>query len=391
MGDSGRRHHQPRRRGLRFGGCGFVWLLLLLGVLAATSRVFWPALWGKPVTGRFKCAVAVPGPEGRALVWMLTDGSFRYTQKTQRPGSLSIESKCLFCKTWTWVYDPVGKTVVAKFRNPLESVLIEAWMACVGGRVWVMTGAYQDNPPRILVYETNPPRLSRETKDVTARFPELSSGLVRLRFADDPARVVMDTRDGRSGLALSLVDERLYPSESSLLAARAAAEEERVSRFALGPEDGSGPRRVLFRVTAPRARLLGSTLEAAVQDARSLAVSTEGTVERLLPGRVFIDGRILYQDAESCLVLHQDAAGPTANRLLTFVDAGGGERWTTPPGALFEEMKLDTRSNPFSEMFFLSKRIRLSRRGRLLLLQLNDVGIMGLERETGRKLWEMKP
>ncbi len=384
------RDHEAAGGRSRFGGCGVVWLLLVLGIFAGGSRLFWPALWGKPIRGRFICAVAVPSANGQVQLWLLTDGSFRYTQKTQRPGSVSVESKCLFCRTWTYVYDPVDKAVRAEFRNGLQSVLIEAWMAYASGRVWVMTGAYENNPPTILVYETDPPRLVRETKDYTARFPELGSGLIGLRFAENPPRIVMDTRDGRSGLALNLVDERLYPSESRLLDALAGAEEERVSRFALGPEDGSGPRRVLFKVAAARRKLQSSALDLALYGERTLAVSTGGTVQRVLPGRVFIEGLVLYQDAESCLILHQDAAGRAANRLLTFVDARGSERWTTPPETLFEEMKLDERKNAFSKMFFLKSRLRLSRSGRLLLLQLNGVGLMGLELQTGRKLWQIR-
>ena len=377
---------------LRLGLLGIIGGFVLLAVIIwAGIHFLLPALSSKAkgLSGDFLNAVAVPSPGGEYRLWILSNGSFHYIQRTESPGRFSMGRKCKFCKTWTYVYDPANKTVLVKFKTDYKTLILRTWMTYLNGKIWIATGPYEQNEPRMFVYNDDPPGLARGTSDIIAKYPELSSGLIDLRMEKDPDRIYFDTRDGREGLVLTLSDEKLYQNESEFKNALAAGDEERVTVFALGRED-SGPRRKLFKVTGPRNRVKDSFIEFALKDPNSLKFQAKATAEPATPDRVYIEGMIFHQDADCCLILHQDAAGQTADRLLTCVDGSGKEKWTTSPADLFKEMKVDIDKTSLSAIFFMKDNIDMSRTGNLILLQLRGVGVIGFDFETGKKLWEVK-
>lgn len=141
--------------------------VLLLAVIALAGRHCWRrSFHSKGLSGHFMNAVAVPGPAGGHRVWILSDGSFHYIQRVERPGYISVGRKCKFCKTWTYVYDPVKPAVLAKFKTDYRSIITQSWMAGVDGKIWVATDAYEDNPPRLFIYRAEPPALVRETPEI---------------------------------------------------------------------------------------------------------------------------------------------------------------------------------------------------------------------------------
>jgi len=374
----------------RLGLLGIIGAFVLLTIIVWVGIHFLrPALSAKGMTGTFLNAVAVSGPEGGHRLWILTDGSFHYIQRTESPGRMSVGRKCLSCKTWTYVYDPARKVVLAKFKTDYKALILYTWMAYLNDKIWVVTGRYDQNEPRLFVYSAEPAGLTRETSEIIAKYPELTSGLIDVKTKKDPDRIILDTKDGRKGLVITLSDEKLYPNETALRNALAQSDEEQVTVFALGLED-SGPRKILYKVTGPKNRVKDSSLEFFLRDPKSLMVSAKAIAESVTPGRVYIEGMIFYQDADGCLVLHQDSAGQTADRLLTCVNGGGTEKWTTAPAELFKEMRVDIDKDSTSAIFFKKDKIDVSRSGNLVLLQLKGVGAIGFDFEAGKKLWEVK-
>jgi hypothetical protein len=365
-------------------------VVILAGIVILIGRhCLPPGLLSKGLSGHLMNAVAVPGPEGEHRLWILSDGSFHYILRKQTPSMTSVANKCRFCQTWTYVYDPESKTVLARFKTDYKTIILQSWMAYVNGMVWVATDAYDENEPRIFTYSAEPPGLVQETTSIVGRHPELASGLIKVRLAKGPDRLILDTKDGRVGLVLSLGDEKVYANESEFRKAMAVSEEDVVSLFALGQED-SGPRKVLFEVTGPRGRVEGSHLQLPVMNRESLPESEWVTTERASPGSVYIEGVIFYQDSDGCLILHQDAAGQTANRLFTCVDARGNEKWTAGPADLFTEMRVDLDKDPFTSIFFMKEKLDVSRSGNVILLQMRGIGIIGFDFTTGKKLWEIR-
>jgi len=380
---------EPSLRRARLFRAVLTALFLLAVAILAGIHFLRPVLTSKGLAGKFMNAVAVPNPDGGYRLWILSDGSFQYISRVESPGRISIARKCKFCKTWTSVYDPVTKTVLAKFKTDYTSVIIQSWMAYENGKIWIATDAYEDNEPQIFVYGAEQVGLVRETADLVRTYPELGSGLIKVRMEKDPDRFILDTKDGRVGLVLVLGDEKIYESESELKKARAPGDEEQATIYALSQE-GGGPRKILFKVTGPRGKVKDSSLEFLLANPQSLMSWSNATAERVAPGSVFIEGVIFHQDPDGCLVLHQDAAGKAANRLLTCLDANGNQKWTAGPTELFQEMKVDLDKDPLSNIVFVKGNLDVSRSGSLVLLQLKGVGLIGFDFTTGQKLWEIR-
>lgn len=364
--------------------------VLLAGLTLAVVFLVIPALKTGDLRGDFLNAAAVPGPGGTPLLWILTDGSLHYIRRVETPGRMEIGRRCVSCKTWLYVYDPLRKKILSRFRTDYEAIIVSSWMVPAGGKVWVVTGPYDKNDPRLYVYGAEPAALLGDTGVIIGRHPELSSGLIGVRMEKNPPRLVLDTRDGRTGLVLSLEEEKLYASEADFRTAAAAREAGTATMFALGLE-GSGPRKRLFRLTGPAGVLLEKDLELHLQSPAGIPSSFGISVEPAAPERVFIEGEIFQQDADGCLIVHQDAAGKSAGRLLTRVGRDGAVVWSAGPEALFKELRVDTDRNPLSALFFIRNDLDVSRSGDVILLQLKGVGAAAFDLAAGRKLWEVRP
>jgi hypothetical protein len=378
---------RPKQRHVPLPLAGIIVLLIL--VAAAGIHCVQHGLSAKGLSGVLLNVVAVPTPGGGCRLWILADGSATYIKSVSRPGYRSMARKCVSCKTWLYVYDPVQGTVLTKFRADYKTVITKTWMACANGKIWVASAPYAENEPRLFLYATEPAGLIDETPGIVARYHELASGIIGLRMGKDPDRLTLDTKDGHTGLVLTLGDGMLYPSLTEYSNATARRDQERITIFALGRED-SGPRKRLYKVTGPRERISGDFIEYGLKNPDSLRSMSNATAEPATPDRVYIEGMIFYQDADGCLIVDQDTAGPIADRRLTCVDAAGKEKWTIPQAGLFKEMRVDTNKRSLSGIFFMKDNIDVSRAGKVILFQLKGVGFIGFDFETGEKLWEVR-
>jgi len=144
-------------------------------------------------------------------------------------------------------------------------------------------------------------------------------------------------------------------------------------------------------VSGPKSELAGNTsYESYLSEPHSMEFFLKSTSTPLNPGKVYIEGIILYQDSDCAIILHQDQAGKKANRMLTCVDASGKEKWTTPPAELFDELKVDEDKNAFSQIFFMKDKISAERLGNIVALKVEDAGIMGFDYNSGKKLWSLE-
>jgi hypothetical protein len=301
-----------------------------------------------------------------------------------------VGRKCLFCKTWTYVYDPVKQEVLNKIRTEYESIITQSWIAYGKGKVWIVTGAYDENLPRVFAYDAESGEKLMETEDFVNKYPELQSGIADIRMDKNPDRIVINTKDGRTGVTFVVEEDKLYASDKEYDKARQEGKDRQVTVFALGSED-SGPRKKLFKVTGPRENVKDREIsESYLKDPKTLMFFTKATSEMLTPNRVYIEGMIFHQDTECCLVVHQTLAGKESDRMLTCVDISGKEKWTASQNQLFDELKVDENENPFSKIFFMKNDIAVMRSGNLVVLQLKDVGVIGFDYESGKKLWELE-
>ena len=375
-----------RRLSTRLARAGLAALILATLAGPACRRA---GISVKGMSGAFLNAAVIPTADGGCRLWILTDASLSYIKTVRRPGYFSTGRRCVSCKTRLYVYDPASEAVLQKFTTSYKTILTQTWMAYVNGQVWVVTGPYDENEPRVFVYKTDPPGLVDETPGLVARYAELRSGLIGVRMDKNPLRLTFDTKDGRTNLVLDLEDGKFYPTVDAYREFANRRDSEPITVHALGREDAGGPRKRLYKVTGPRERLSSSFVEYMLTNPQQLKFSNS-VAEVETPERVYLDGFILYQDGDGCLILDQDVAGPVADRRLTFVGPNGRVKWTAPQAELFPELKVDTNRTSNTRMDLLKSSLEGSRAGRALVVQVKGVGLAAFDLETGRKIWELK-
>lgn len=376
----------------KWGCFGFLGAIVLLFIIVIAGIFFvYPALTPNKLKGDLMNVVVVPGKDGSNKLWILTDGSFHYVQETKSPGHYSVGSKCLFCKTWTYVYDPGEKKILNKIKTEYNSIITQSWIAYGSGKVWIVTGAYDENEPRIFAYDAESAQLIMDTKSFESKYPELKAGITDVRMENNPDKIVMKTKDGHEGIVFTVADEKLYQSEADLRNYVETDKEKQVTVFAMGDEGSSGPRKKLFSVTGPKGEIADREISSSyLKDPHTLMFFNKSTADMLTPQRTYIEGLILYQDPECCIIVHQDAAGKKANRMLTCVGVDGKEKWTATQDELFKKMKVDEDENAFSGIFFMKSDMSASRTGNLVVFQLKGAGVIGFDYQTGKKLWELE-
>ncbi|MGH2574164.1 MAG: hypothetical protein ACRDFC_00535, partial [Ignavibacteria bacterium] len=130
-----------------------------------------------------------------------------------------------------------------------------------------------------------------------------------------------------------------------------------------------------------------SISESYLHNSESLFFFTKSIAEKITPDKVYIEGIIFHQDNECVIILHQDNAGKKADRMLTCIDYSGKLKWTIQQGELFEKLIVDEDDNPFSKIFFMKDKVGVIRAGNIVVLKLEDAGVMGFDYNTGKKLW----
>ena len=372
------------RTGVRGIGCSAV-LLIVLGAIIGYFFVY-PALRPNRIEGDLVDAALVTQKNGTSRLWVLTDGSFNYIQTTQTPGRFSTGRRCLSCKTWLYMYDPVAGTVIRKTKIPRDDIVILMSLAPASDGVYLVANGYGKDAPQVTVWDADTGAQKANTAGFIARYPELSSGIIKAMYNRKDDLVSLDTRDGRKDLTYSLGEKKLYPSYSAYLLEK-DRDTSGTGMLALVGESSSDARRTLYRIDGPRGRLHRKAHEVwSASDIEYLGHYRDGGTAKKLSDKIFLEGTICYADDECAIIVHLDQVGKRADRIMTCMAADGAVKWTVPPRELFKDMMIDEEDDAFSGMTFTRDRIGVMRSGNLVVLKFQGVGLMVFDFATGKKL-----
>ena len=149
----------------------------------------------------------------------------------------------------------------------------------------------------------------------------------------------------------------------------------------------------LWKVTAPKKNLVKdeSSYMSFMGDQERLKVFKYPGETELVSDKIYLQGIIYYQDDDIAVVIYVDQAGKTANRLMTCIDLKSGkEKWTLNQDSLFSFMKIDELKNSGSGFDSTKDKIAVKKSGNLLALTFIGGGIMGLDIDSGKKLWSLE-
>jgi outer membrane protein assembly factor BamB len=381
-----------RRKGCGSMGCfGLIGALVLIVVIVLAGIFFvYPALTPNKIKGDFLDMAIVTTKEGKQNLWILTDGSFNFIQTTKSPGRTSTGRKCYFCKTWTYIYDPAGGNIIKKTKNDMQDIITHVDMVYDNGKVWEFTREYGENDPKIEAYNAETGELVMDTKNFISKHPDLSAGLTAVHYEPKTKMVNLSTKDGKQYMEYDIENDRLYKNAAEQRD-EIEKETETISIPVLAAENSSGPRKKLYKVTGPKGKILTNitSLESYANNPHSMDFFVGGKSEPV-SDKIYLEGIIYYQDAETAIIIHIDQLGKKSSRMMTCVDINSGkEKWTIPQSDLFKHMKIDENDDAFSSIFFTKDKIQVKRQGNLVVLQMEGEGLMGFDFNTGKKLWTL--
>lgn len=363
---------------------GFIALLLI--VVVAGYFFIYPSLTPNKIRGDLLDMTYVPGKDNsNGKLWIVTDGSFTYIQKTSTPGKVSVGRKGLFCKTYTYIYDPVEKKVLKEFKTSYDELPPKPKLFYKDGNVWMVSTQQFSYEPMITVYNAETAEEIMDTKAFVKKHEQLSSGMSELYMEDNPKRFRISTHDGQK--LIYLVDkDMLFSDDQDYRKYIESTAKGDVTIFALG-EDKGGARKKLYKVTGPADKLLASSItESILNNPESVKFFYNSTSVPLTTNKAYLEGLILYQDADAVIIIHQSQIGKNADRMLTCVAADGREMWTIPPEQLFPELRV-TEKDAFSVIFFIKDKLSAQRSGDVVIFKFEPAGSICFDFKTGKKLW----
>lgn len=381
-----------RTRFLGVGCFGFIGIIMVLIVaLIAAYWYVYPRLTPNKLRGDFLNVTLVPGTNGNANLWILTDGSFNFIRSTKSPGVYSVGRECISCKTWTYIYEPAAQKIIKQFKTDYEDVIIRPEIFYAAGKVWEIVKPYNESPLTLNVYNPETFELEFDVKGFISKHNEFSSGITEVNIFNEPELYLdLKTRDGQNDLVYSIEEDEVYSNHSEYIKAFKEANKEEATVFALGKESSSSSRMHLYRVTGPKYRVSNkSNFESFLDNPSNLKFFTNSTAKKIAPDKTFIEGLIIYHDDDACVIIYQQVADKDSDRMLTCVDAGGRVRWTVPQTDLFPETRVD-KDNSFSNLFFMKDKFGGLVAGNLFVFKQEDVGVIGFDYQTGKKLWELE-
>jgi len=375
----------------KFGCFGIVGTIILIVLIAVIGYFFvFPALTPNSLKGDFLDVTVVPGKDGSPRLWVLTDGSFNFIQTTKRPGHYSTGRECYFCKLWLYNYDPAKNEILNKIKIERNDIITSSNILYRKGEVWVAAMQYGDSPPELYVFNSETGEQIMDTKGFISKHPELSSGISELYVDNkEPVNIRFKTKDGRENQILDFESGKLYDGQASFNDSKQSNDRGINTLFVINSRSGTA-RKSLYLISGPKDKVnKPSDFESTDLDNPNNLRHSEAKAVKLVPNKGFIEGLLLYQDKDACIILHQDVADKDSDRKLTCVDISGNVRWEIEQKDLFKKARVD-KDDPFSSAFFMKDKFGAIVQSGIFVFKLEGSGVIGFDFKTGKKLWEIE-
>lgn len=363
----------------------FLAIIFAVGIFLLYNLLL-PSLFPKIIRGDLENIRTFTGPDGKVKLWIITDGTIRFSSRPNKVGEYGSKTKGMFCRTFSYVYDPLSKDVDEAFKTSYDDLPPSSSIVTEKGKIWVVT-SYKPAPPEINVYNAEDYKKVMDINSFCGKSKELSAGIEDVSVDDGPpAKLRISTKDGRE-IIYSIPDDKFFANTIELGKYYTENDSSVSSIFTLDNELNSDKRKNLYYFTGPKYRLFFSSFngEDFIRN-KSNGFNQLSAVE-ILPDKVFIEGELLYTDAEIAVVLHQNSIGKISDRMLTCADKSGKELWTIQQKDLFDKMR-GKEDDSMTEMSFMRTQCAAQRIGNLVAFLYKRQGAMGFDLSTGKKLWE---
>jgi hypothetical protein len=321
--------------------------------------------------GIFMNSVIVTGENDSKNLWVMT-----------------YKNKGTTYTVYSYIYNPDDKKVLNSFEKEYQSYPPQTKLWYINNEIWKICMESNGIDASVNVYDPVSGDEKMNTKSFSDKFPELQGGISKISAYGELPKFDIDTKDGKKPV-YDIEHDKLYNNYSDYRNSFKDDKKE-MTIFSLGNEkSGEDARKKLFLVTGPKTNLWEKNIsEHYFNDPSTLKFFTKAEAKPLLADKVFLEGVMLYQDDECCIIFHQNQVGSNAERLLSCIDKGGNVLWTaSTENDLFPKLRA-TSKDAVSGMFFIKSSVHVSRLDDLVLFTYDRFGFIGFEYKTGRKIFE---
>jgi len=346
-----------------------------------------PSIFPNVLRGELQNIRVFPSSDGKYKLWIQNDGTLRFTSRTNNMGQISLKTVGWFCRTYSYVYDPVDEKVINGFKTSYDDLPPVSDIVYEKEKIWLVNSSSEGVPPEIRAYNSENYQQILNTQSFCEKNKELAAGIISVSVDNQkPVRFRISTKDGKE-IVYNPSDDKFFPNTIEFEKYYKQNDSTASGIFALVNEENSDKRKKLYYITGPKYDLYFSTSWADEIVKQNMSAFKSMKPVEILPDKVFIEGNVLFTDDEIAVIVHQDNVGKTSNRMLTCVEKSGKELWTVQQKDLFDELE-GKDDDSRTEMFFLRTQLDAQRAGNVVVFIYKSVGAIGFQLADGKKLWE---
>lgn len=361
---------------------------LVLSYIASYYCIL-PSIFPNVLRGELQNIRVFPSSDGKYKLWIQNDGTLRFTSRTNNMGQISLKTVGWFCRTYSYVYDPVDEKVINGFKTSYDDLPPVSDIVYEKEKIWLVNSSSEGVPPEIKAYNSENYQQILNTQSFCEKNKELAAGIISVSVDNQkPVRFRISTKDGKE-IVYNPSDDKFFPNTIEFEKYYKQNDSTASGIFALVNEENSDKRKKLYYITGPKYDLYFSTSWADEIVKQNMSAFKSMKPVEILPDKVFIEGNVLFTDDEIAVIVHQDNVGKTSNRMLTCVDKSGKELWTVQQKDLFDELE-GKDDDSRTEMSFLRTQLDAQRAGNVVIFIYKPVGAIGFQLANGKKLWEFE-
>lgn len=375
-------------------------LPLILVMLAGwwVADYFFGDQWeNTAIRGSYETSVYIPEGKNAGKSLLVTDNTFYFVSEFSSAGKRSIETNSFFNRMYFYLYNQDSGQVEKRVKLNFEGIPPDLESYFINGKIWLIGagGSLKSND----IWVINPDTLEVEKRlaDFESSLPELKVGVLSI---DKPYN-----RTEELNININLIDgsnvrffpgyEKVFKSYDDFLDWKL---ETKTSKL-LGNLDvvyltTNNPKKITW-ASGPEALMMYTMDEISSPDYDYDSIlrfkkltgksyeNKEIEIKNYQTDLNFIEGRILFQDGQYALIIHQKTAKDLSPRLLTLIDIDEGAKWTVDEADLPQDLRVNP-NDTFTQLFFVDSYLRAYRSDENIFFNFLDKGTVNFDLETGK-------
>lgn len=342
-------------------------LLIGIGVWAVANYVFGDQWETTSIRGAYQTSSYIPEGKNAGKSFLVTDDTFYYVSEVSSPGHRSVGTNSFFNRVYYYLYDQNTKKVEKRVKLSFDAMPPDIESYFVNGKIWVIGAGGSSKANDVWVINPDTLEIEKTLSDLEKEIPEFKVGVLSLSRPYNREQILnfsVELLDGSNVQFFPGYMKAFNFYNDFLDWLIKNNTKEMITDLNAVYLTSDNPKKLVW-TSAPKESLA----------TKSYADNT-----------TFVEGRILFQDGEYALIIHQKTAQDLSPRLLSLVEIDKGVKWTLDEADMPAIMRVNP-NDTFTQLFFIDGKMTANRAGNLIFFKLLKVGVLAIDIDTGKVSW----